>query len=134
MAHTDLKESTRELCCTDNLFALYFAGEIPKEGFGDKYRPLDERKKQIENEIIALEAQIAVAKIGKVNRDYMLGEARALHSRWPELSLDKKRFIVQTITDEIIVGKEEISVRLEYLPEAGTRADNGTQQVGSPLG
>ncbi len=118
----------------DQLFKLYFAGEIPKEGFGLKYNPLDERQKQIETEILDLQAQIDVAKIARVNRDYMLAEARGLHSRWPELSRGDKRDIVQAITEEIVVGKEEVEIHLQYLPGPGERVDKGTYQVGSPLG
>ena len=118
----------------DRLYDLYFAGELPKEGWGDKFRPLDERRKQIETELIELQAQIDVAKIAQVNRDYMLSEARALHTRWPELSHDDKKHIVQAITDEIVIGKEEVDIRLQYLPDPGRRVDKGTYRVGSPLG
>ena len=118
----------------DRLYDLYFAGELPKEGWGDKFRPLDERRKQIENELVEIQAQIDVAKIAQVNREYMLTEARALHTRWPALSLEDKRSIVQAITDEIVIGKEEVDIRLQYLPEPGKRVDKGTYEVGSPLG
>lgn len=118
----------------DRLFELYFAGEIPKDGFGAKYSPLDERLKQIDGELAQLQVQIDVARINRVNRDYMLSEARTLHSRWPELDQETKKNIVQTITDEIIVGNGEIDIRLEYVPDVGIRADKGTYQVGSPLG
>lgn len=118
----------------DHLFQLYFDGQIPKEGFGVKYQPLDERLKQIEREKLDLQVKIDVGKIAKINRDYMLSEARALHTRWPELSLENKKEIVQAITDEIIVGKEEVDIRLQYLPDLGKSAHKGTYQVGSPDG
>ena len=118
----------------EKLYDLYFAGEIPKEGFGEKYRPLDERVHQIDAECLDLQVKIDVGKIAQVNRDHMLSEARALHTRWPELSLEQKREIVQTITEEIVVGKEEIDIRLQYLPDSGRRVEKGTHQVGSPLG
>jgi site-specific DNA recombinase len=118
----------------DKLYDLHFSGEIPKEGFGAKYQPLDERLRQIEAERLDLQVQIDVGKIAKVNRDHMLSEARALHTRWPELSLENKRDIVQAITEEIIVGKEEVDIRLQYAPPLGNPAEKGTHQVGSPLG
>ncbi len=110
----------------DQLFKLYYAGEIPKEGFGLKYNPLDERQKQIEAELLDLQVQVDVTSIARVNRDFMLAETRALHSRWPELSLEAKRDIVQAITEEIVVGREEVEIHLQYLPGPGERADKGT--------
>ena len=118
----------------DRLYELYFAGEIPKEGFGEKYRPLDERQKQIDVEVVDLQVQVDVGKIARVNQSYMLEEAKALHTRWPDLSHDMKREIVQAITTEIVVGKEEVNICLEHLPVPGRPADKGTYQVGSPLG
>jgi len=118
----------------DHLFQLHFDGEIPKEGFGLKYQPLDERLKQIEVEQLDLQVKIDVGKIARINREHMLSEARALHTRWPQLSLENKRDIVQAITDEIIVGKEEVDIRLQYLPDPGRSAQKGTHQVGSPEG
>ncbi len=119
----------------ERLYDLYFNGEIPKEGFGDKFRPLDERVRQIEAERLSLQVEIDVGKIGKINSDHMVAEARALHTRWPELSLERKRAIVQDITDEIVIGREEVHVRLEFEPGSpGMSVQKGTEQVGSPLG
>ena len=118
----------------DRLYDLYFAGEIPKEGFGAKYQPLDERLKQIEAERLDLQVKVDVGKIGKVSRDHMVSEARALHTRWPELSLERKRTIVQDITEEIVVGNEDVHIRLEFEPHPGMSVQKGTHQVGSPDG
>ncbi len=114
----------------DRLYDLYFAGEIPKEGFGDKYQPLDQRLKQIEAERLDLQVKLDVGKIGKVSRDHMVSEARALHTRWPELSLERKRSIVQDITEEIVVGNEDVQIRLEFEPCPGMSVQKGTHQVG----
>jgi len=127
----DRARTQREM---DRLFELHSVGEIPTAGFGLKYRPLEERIQQIGSEIMDVQVAIDVARINSINSDYMIAEARALHRRWPNLSHEEKRDIVQTITDEIIVGKEAIDIRLEYLPELGTSADKGTYQVGSPEG
>jgi len=118
----------------DTLFQLHFDGEIPKEGFGLKYQPLDERLKQIEAERLDLQVKIDVGKIAQINREHMLFEARDLHTRWPQLSLEDKRQIVQDITDEIVVGKEEVDIRLQYSPDPSNFGRKGTHEVGSPLG
>ncbi len=129
------REGTRVQGEIDRLFQLYFDGEIPKEGFGKKYAPLEHRQKQIDADVATLQAEIDSAKIIQINRDHVLNEARNLNSRWPELSPDQKKTIVQMTTDEVIVGKDEIEICLAYLPTSPLdRADKGTDHVGSPLG
>jgi len=118
----------------DHLFQLHFDGEIPKEGFGRKYQPLEDRQSQIDGDLAVLRAKHDAGRIARLNQDYMLTEARTLHARWPSLSLGQKKEIVQAITDEIIVGTDEIDIRLQYLPEPGTHVDKGKDQVGSPDG
>jgi len=118
----------------DRLYELYLAGEVPKDGFGAKLAPLEERRRQIEDELADLQAQIDVGKIMKVNRDHMRSEAQTLHGRWNNLTDQDKRDIVQAITEEITVGDEEIAIRLQYLADPQIRAQGGTERVGSPLG
>jgi site-specific DNA recombinase len=118
----------------DRLFELYLAGELPKEGFGLKYRPLEARLAQIDTEIASLQAAIDVGKIAKLSQDQVVTEVRTLHARWPDLSHGEKRDIIQAITDEIVIDVDAIDIRLQYQPEGGTTAQKGTYEVGSPLG
>ncbi|MDA2935213.1 recombinase family protein [Acidobacteria bacterium AH-259-D05] len=100
----------------DRMFDLYLADEIPKEGFGKKYRPLEERLKQLEEEIPELQGEIDFLKVQLLSSDEILNEARDLYSRWPELAFEERRKIVETITENIIIGKDDISINLCYLP------------------
>lgn len=101
----------------DGLFKLHESGEIPTKGFGDRYRPLQLQIEQIDQETPRLQAAIDVQKIGHQNRDYVIHEARDLYSNWSGLEHATKRSIIETITDEIIVGDEDIEIRLSYVPE-----------------
>jgi site-specific DNA recombinase len=118
----------------DRLYDLYLAGEVPKEGFGQRLRPLDTRLRQIENALADLQAQIDVGKIARLNQDYMVTEARTLHARWAELSHVEKRDIIEAITEEIVVDRDAIDIRLHYLPESDIGAHKATDHVGSPEG
>jgi len=100
----------------DRLMDLYIAGEVPKEGFGLKYRPLDEQRKQLDEQIPAMEAEIAFLKVQYLSKDEILTEARDLYSRWDELSAEDKRRIVETIVQKIQVNRDEIEIELCYLP------------------
>lgn len=102
----------------DTLFELRFKGEIPTEGFGNKYRPLEERLKQLEDQIPTLQGEIDFLKIQCLSSDQILTEAKDLYTRWPELMQEEKRKIVENITEKIIIGKDDVTINLCYLPSA----------------
>lgn len=96
----------------DKLFELYFAGELPKEGFGGRHGPLEARLKAIEAEEPALQAQIDVMRIQYLSSDEILSDARDFYTRWPEAPLEEKRQVVEAITDKIVIGKDEVEILL----------------------
>lgn len=100
----------------DKLYELYLAGEIPKEGFGRKYRPLEERFKQLDDEIPELQGEVDFLKIQYLSSDEIVTEAKDLYTRWPGLPKEEKRKIVETITESIVIDSDEITINLNYLP------------------
>ncbi|MCU7933946.1 MAG: recombinase family protein [Candidatus Thiodiazotropha sp. (ex Dulcina madagascariensis)] len=100
----------------DKLYELYLAGETPKEGFGKKYRPLEERFKQLDEQIPELQGEVDFLKIKYLSSDEIVTEAKDLYTRWPDLSKEEKRKIVETITESIVIEKDEIAINLNYLP------------------
>lgn len=111
------KEELRKLEAEDErLYQLYLAGSLTKEDFGRRHRPLSERRKQLEDELPRLQARIDVLSISTASQDEALYEARDLWSRWENLSSDDKRQTVETITDRIIIGIDDVEIRLLHLP------------------
>jgi site-specific DNA recombinase len=100
----------------DKMVRLYLDGEMPKEGFGTHYRPMEDRLKQVESQLPDLQGEIDFLKIQYLSSDEVLNEAKDLHQRWPALELAEKRNIVETITKRITVGNEEVSINLAYMP------------------
>ena len=100
----------------DKLYELYLADEVTKEGFGYKYRPLEERQKQLEGQIPELQGEIDFLKIQYLSSDEIISEAKDLYDRWPKLSHDQKRTIVENITEKIQIGADEVAINLCYLP------------------
>jgi 5S rRNA maturation endonuclease (ribonuclease M5) len=97
------------------------AGErcaVTADGFGRFYRPLEERQKQLEEEIPRLQADIDVLKINQVSSEAIMAEAKDLYGRWPQLSREEKQRIVESITEKIVIGKGEVSISLCYLPSS----------------
>jgi site-specific DNA recombinase len=126
-AETELRKIEAEI---ETVFQLYAAGELSKEDFGRRHRPLSERRSQLEEELPRLQANLDVLRINAVSRQEALGEARDLTTRWGSLPHDEKRQIVEAITDRIVVGRADVEITLLHLPEAGTSSDKATRAQG----
>ena len=90
--------------------------ELSKESFMEEFKPLEERLIQLQDTLPELQAEVDFLKIQVASSDVVLKEAKDLYDRWPTLPYENKRNIVETITDKIVVGKEDVSLSLSYLP------------------
>ena len=100
----------------DKTYKLYLDDQIYKAGFGKRYKPMEERLSQIDEQIPILEGQIDYLKSQYLSKDEVLHEARDLYSRWAKLEREEKRQIIETIREKIIIGKKDITINLCYLP------------------
>lgn len=100
----------------DKVYALFMGEQISQEGFGRKYGPLEERLSQIDSQIPKLQSEIDFLKIKNLSEEQILADAKDLYSRWSTLSREEQQQIVETITDSIIVKKDEVSINFHYLP------------------
>ncbi len=126
-----VREELRKIEVEDErLYQLYLANSLSKEDFGRRHRPLSERRSQLETELPQLQAQLDVLKIGALSRETALSEAQSLAARWETMEQTEKRQIVETITDKIVVGKEEIEIALLLVPPPGNAADLATHPQG----
>lgn len=105
--------------------------ELTREGFMGQHKPIEERLTQIENQIPELEAEIDFLKIQHLSSDTVLREAKDLYDKWLTLVFEEKRSIIETITDKIKVGKEDIDISLSYIPANFQKA--GQRQHGVTL-
>ena len=100
----------------DKLMKLYVDDVLPKEELGKRYQPLYERVKRIEDQVPELQGEVDFLKIQYLSSDQIVADAKNLHGRWPDLSFEEKRNIVETITETVTIGKDEVSIHLCYLP------------------
>ena len=75
-------------------------------------------QKQLEEEVPRLEAEVDVLRINTLSSDKILSEAKDLYGRWPHLNREEKQRIIESITDKIIIGQDEIAINLCYLPSS----------------
>ncbi len=102
----------------DKVYRLYLEDQVTPQGFGTRYKPLEERLGQIEDQLPQLQADIDILRIQYLSSDRILAEAQNLYARWKDLSPEEKRRIVESITERIIVGEGEVTIHLVYLPSS----------------
>jgi len=100
----------------EKVYQLYIEDQISHESFGVRYKPLEQRLKQINDELPELQGEIDFLKIQYLSKDEILSEARDIYSRWNQFSTEEKRKVIENITEKIIVGTEEVTINLCYLP------------------
>src|ERR1043166_5679309 len=100
----------------DKTYRLYMADQISPEGFGRTYRPLEERLKAIEDEQPRLQGEVDFLKVQLLGKDEILAETRDLYGRWPSLTAEEKRAIIEAVVDQVTVGKEEVEIELSPFP------------------
>lgn len=100
----------------DNLVAMRLNGEFTKDNFIKHYQPLEIQTQQLEEQVPDLQSQIDVLKVHNTSSDLVLQEAKNLYEKWEHLDFDIKRNIVETITESITIGKEDIHIKLAHIP------------------
>lgn len=100
----------------DGLVTMRAVGELTKSVFTEQYQPLEERYLQLSEQVPELQAAVDIITIQHQSSGVVLQDAKDLYSKWDVLSYEDKRHIVELITDTIIVGKEDIHMKLSYLP------------------
>ncbi|MBN1516386.1 recombinase family protein [Candidatus Sumerlaeota bacterium] len=100
----------------DRVYQLYIDGTISSQGFGQRYRPLEEQVNQLDDQIAKLQGEADCLRISYQSSDQILTEARDLYSHWQDLDFDDKRHIIENITESIVIGDGDITIDLCYLP------------------
>jgi site-specific DNA recombinase len=113
----------------DKIYRAYINEEIKMDGFGRYYRPLEERIKQMDSQIPELQGEIDFLRIQYLSSDQIFNEAKDLYSRWPELTSEEKRKIIENITEKIVIGKDDVSINLCYLPSSSKVAATGQRNL-----
>ena len=102
----------------NKLYDLYIGNHISGQLFAERNEPLEERRRQLDDEVPRLAGEIDYARMQLLSSTEVISEARDLHTRWPKLLFDEKRQIIEGITDRIIIDDNEITIALAYLTSA----------------
>jgi site-specific DNA recombinase len=100
----------------DRVYRLYVDEQMAGDAFAKFYKPLEERQKQLDQEIPSLQAEIDVLRVNCLSGEEVVAEAQDLYSRWSSLETDEKRRIIESITERIVIGQDEIDITLCQFP------------------
>ncbi len=106
---------------------LFLDGHITGQGFGEFYKPAEDRLNQVIKELPKLQAEVDYLKVNELSADAIITEARALYGRWPALPTDEKRKIAESLCEKIVIGHNEIDITLSYLPTSEEQCKNQQQ-------
>ncbi|MCA9315316.1 MAG: recombinase family protein [Planctomycetes bacterium] len=100
----------------DRLFDLHAQGQLPTLGFRERYEPLDARRQQLKKELATVEGELNCFQMELQSEEQALAEAELILDRLQDSSLGIKRQALEILVREIVIGKEEVVLRLNYSP------------------
>jgi site-specific DNA recombinase len=111
-------EQTKLAAEAEKLYQLYLGDKLSKDSFGKRNRPIEERLKQLGEEMPRLQGEIDFLRINYLSSSVVVSEAQNLYNQWPSLPFEEKRRVIENITEKIVVGDGDISLELCYLPSS----------------
>lgn len=97
---------------------LYVEGHITPQGFGEFYKPAEERLNQLLTELPKLQADADYLRVNSISTADVMAEANALYDKWPSLPLDDRRKIAEAVCEKIVIGQGEINITYSHLPSS----------------
>ena len=126
-AHEDEIQKVRDEM--NRTHKLYLEGQITSQGFGQFYKPAEERLNQLNQTLPKLQADVDYLRVNNLSTDEILHEATTLYDRWPELPFDDKRKIAESLVEKITLGNNEINITWSYRPTSTELCKNQQRLV-----
>lgn len=89
---------------------------------------------QIERESISVQEEIENSSLSFLSNDEVLRDAKNLSEKWNTLERDDKKRIIDVVLTSIIVGEEDIEIKLSHLPtlQSSSSSDGGSSNFSPP--
>ena len=113
---TLVREQEKAASEMEKVYRLYVEDAISPAGFKERYRPLEERRRQLGEEILRLRSEVDFLKLQHLTTDRVVTHAQDLYTRWEDLPFEERRRIAESIVGRITVGKEDVAINLSYFP------------------
>lgn len=113
----------------DKTYKLYLDGVISTHGFGERYKPLEERLEQLTKEIPRLQGETDFLAEKLLSSEEVIAQARDLYGRWNDLPFEDRRRIVETVVDRVTVDEDSVTIDLAYTPTPHLTAAEGQRNL-----
>jgi len=100
----------------ERIYRLYMDEGLTTQQFKELYNPVDARKKQLEEEMPRVQAEVDLLQIDGFSSEYIMAEIDEIGTSWPTMTPDQRRNLVELLVKKITVGKGEIDISLCYVP------------------
>jgi site-specific DNA recombinase len=98
-----------------SLLTLYQKGKIPTEAFDEYHNEPYEESKKLKAKISILEDQIKVEEVKHQSSQKIINESKDFYNEWKNFDRDKKREIIESVIESVIIGQEEIIFNMKHL-------------------
>lgn len=127
-AEAELEKLEKKL---EQLIELNLAGQIPTNGFKKHYEPVYVRKENLEANINNLKLELKKLEQAKSSFDVIANKSLEFYNNWDNLDRGEKRYVVESITNEIIFDGKTISFKLKQIaPLSSLELNSNGQQRG----
>ncbi|MFT3784894.1 MAG: recombinase family protein [Tepidisphaeraceae bacterium] len=106
------QELTRLQREVQNVYALYAEEQIDAEAFSRLYAPFEAQRRRIQAEVDSLRSVLDRGRFDDRIVDKVLIEAKDVYGRWRTLEEERKRRLVASLTERIVVGAKQITIVL----------------------
>ena len=99
---------------------IYLDQAIDSAGFKELYTPQQERLRQLQEHALRVQSDLDLCRINTLSSETVVNEALDLQKRWPDLDLEEKRRVVESIVESIVVDNDtqEIEITLSCIPSS----------------
>ena len=113
----------------DLVYRLYVDGEINPQGFGERNRPLEGRRDELDVEIPRLKRELDVLRAEYGARNKIMRRTRDVFDDWDRLQFEEKRQVVEHFVDEIQIGETAVKIHLSYTPSLSSQNSDKKETI-----
>lgn len=114
----------------DTLLDLYQKGVLDEAGFKPRYDTHANRKRELEEELPRLLARREMTKLASQNTEEAIRETRDILARWPTLTKENQRLIIEAVLVRVDIGPDEIEFTFLHEP---TNTPSSSTPPSTPL-
>lgn len=108
----------------DKVYRAFMDDHLDSETFGQLYQQHVTRLETISEELPRLKTEIDSLERSNDSAVEVVANAHSLYERWPKLTFEERREIVETLIDRIEIDGERINLHMAFLPPTDSKTQD----------